>query len=48
MLTPQNYPTLININRSYLDAVAFFWFGKIQGKYKSKQVVSKLKKTWTK
>lgn len=35
--------THITVNRSYFDLMAFVWLGRIQGIYKSKQVVKRLK-----
>lgn len=44
MLMPQKYMTHISFDKSYRDDVLFFWFSKIQGKYKSKNLVKRLKK----
>lgn len=43
MVTSQDYMTRTVVNKSFLDSYAFIWLERIQGIYKSKQVIKKLK-----
>jgi len=43
-LQPQNFMTHVVWNRSHRDDLAFTWFGRMQGKYKAKSSVKRMKK----
>lgn len=43
-LMPQNYMIYTNFNKKKRDDMAYIWMNRIQGIYKSKQVISRFLK----
>ena len=43
-LIPQEIPIHFSLTRSYIDDMAYVWFGKIQGVYKSRNTKNRMSK----